>query len=48
MAGTVAGEGQLTGIINPDDRFQAANSADRLSRLDPYAQVSTMCRSVAL
>ena len=35
LARTVAGERQLTGIINSDDRFQEASSADRLSRCDP-------------
>jgi hypothetical protein len=35
VAGTVANERQLTGIINLDDRFQAASSEDRLSSPDP-------------
>jgi hypothetical protein len=35
MAGTVASERQLTGIVNLDDRFHAARSADRLSSRDP-------------
>jgi hypothetical protein len=34
-AGTVASELQQTGIINPDDRFQATSSVEWLSRLDP-------------
>jgi hypothetical protein len=29
MAGNVAGERQLAGIINLDDRFKAASSAER-------------------
>jgi len=35
LAGTVASERQLTGMVNLDDRFQTASSADRLSRRDP-------------
>jgi hypothetical protein len=35
LAATVGRERKLTGIINADDGFQAANSADRLSRPDP-------------
>jgi len=35
LAGPLDGEGQLTGIMNPDDRFRAADSAERLSRLLP-------------
>ena len=35
MAGTVASERQLTGIINLNDSFKAAKSVDRLSSLDP-------------
>jgi hypothetical protein len=35
VAWSVERERQLTGIINPDDRFQASGSACRLSRLDP-------------
>jgi hypothetical protein len=35
VAGIVASERQLTGIINLDDGFQAGSSPDRLSSLDP-------------
>lgn len=35
MAGNVAGERQLIGIIKSDDRFQAAKSAKRPSSHDP-------------
>jgi len=35
VAASVASERQLTGIINLADGFQAANSRDRLSSLDP-------------
>jgi hypothetical protein len=35
MAGTVDSERQLTGIMNPVDRFRVANPARRLSRPDP-------------
>ena len=35
MAGTVASERQLTGIINSDDSFKVGKSVDRLSSLDP-------------
>lgn len=35
MAGSVASERQLTGITNLNGRFQAANSADRVSSVDP-------------
>ena len=34
MAGTVASERQLTGIINSDDSFKVGKSVDRLSSLD--------------
>ena len=37
LAGTVANERQLHGIINLDDRFQAASSEDRVSGHDPEA-----------
>jgi hypothetical protein len=40
VAGSVASERQLTGIINLDDGFQAASSPDRLSSLDPLLPVS--------
>jgi hypothetical protein len=36
MAGTFDGESQLTGIINPDDRFRAASSPGWPSKFDPY------------
>lgn len=39
LAGIVASERQLSGIIDLDDRFQAASSAERLSRLDPLLPV---------
>ena len=35
LAGTVASERQLTGIINSDDSFKVGKSVDRLSSLDP-------------
>ena len=35
VAGSVASERRLTGIINLDDRFRAVSPANRLSRLDP-------------
>ena len=39
MAGTVASERHLTGIINLGDSFKATKSVDRLSSLDPYETV---------
>jgi hypothetical protein len=36
MAGNVAGERQLIGIIKSDDRFQAAKSAKWPSSHDPF------------
>jgi hypothetical protein len=35
MAGTIDDALQLTSIISPDDRFQAASSLEQLSRHDP-------------
>jgi hypothetical protein len=42
MAGRVAGERQLTGIINVDDGFLAPSSADRTSRSDPFQTVAAV------
>ena len=47
VAGSVASERQLTGIINLDDGFQAASSPDRLSSLDPNRK-STRPKSIAI
>src|SRR5450755_3063204 len=35
LAGTVASERQLIGIVDTPDRFRAASLSDRLSSLDP-------------
>jgi hypothetical protein len=37
LAGTVDGKRQQMGIVNFDDRFGAASSADRLASSDPSA-----------
>jgi hypothetical protein len=39
LAGTVAGERQLTGIIKSDDRFQAASSAKGPVKPRPIADL---------
>jgi hypothetical protein len=40
LAGTVDGKRQPMGIVNFDDRFGAASSADQLARSDPKAPVA--------
>jgi hypothetical protein len=40
MAGTVASERQLIGIINLDDSLKAASSVDRPSSLDPLLSLA--------
>jgi hypothetical protein len=45
MAGHFDGGRQLTGIINPDDRFRDASSPDRLFEVDPQLPVGlSKCR----
>lgn len=48
LAGTVASERQLTGIVNSDESFKAAKSVDRLSSLDSQETVMTIGSSLLL
>jgi hypothetical protein len=42
VAGTSAGERQLTGIVKSADSFRAASSGDRLSGRDPHRSLASV------